>query len=96
MTSRETHQKGPAQTAPMLLWVLQRGANTITCQLDARDDRSYEVCVVPHWDPSTTVIERFDTPTMAVLRHADVAKRLRENGWMVIERIFPRGVYAAA
>jgi hypothetical protein len=80
----------------MLLWVLQCGANAITCELDARDDRSYEVCVVPHWDPSATVIEHFETPMLAVERHADIAKRLRENGWVVIDRVVPRGFNAAA
>ena len=78
MTSQTTHQDR-AQSAPMLLWVLQCGANAITCEVDARDDQSYEVCVVPHWDPSATVIERFQTPMLAVERHADIARRLREN-----------------
>jgi hypothetical protein len=80
----------------MLIWVRQRDAFAITCQLDARDDESYELCVVPHWDPSATVIEHFEAPMLAVRRHADVAKRLRENGWIVIERIVPRRLQAAA
>jgi hypothetical protein len=80
----------------MLQWILQRDTRAITCQLDARSDRSYEVCVVPHWDPSTAVIERFDTPTPALLRHAEVARRLRENGWMVIDHVAADGIHAAA
>ena len=96
MTSQTTHQDSDTQSAPLLLWVLQRGANAITCELDARDDQSYEVCVVPHWDPSATVIERFQTPMLAVERHADIARRLRENGWIVIDHVVPRSLKAAA
>jgi hypothetical protein len=96
MTSQTTDQTGRTVSTPLLLWVLQRDANAITCQLDARNDGSYEICFVPHWDPSSAVIERFETPTLAVLRHADVAKRLRENGWMVIDHVVPRGLHAAA
>ena len=95
MTLQTTHQDR-AQSAPMLLWVLQSGANAITCELDARDDQSYEVCVVPHWDPSATVIERFQTPMLAVERHADIARRLRDNGWIVIDHVVPRSLNAAA
>jgi hypothetical protein len=80
----------------MLQWILQRDAKAITSQLNARDDGSYEICFVPHWDPSSAVIERFETPTVAVLRHADVTKRLRENGWIVIDHVVPRRLHAAA
>jgi hypothetical protein len=71
----------------MLNWILQRDTNAITCQLDARGDRSYELCMVPHWDPASAVIERFDAPMPALLRQADITKRLRENGWMVIDHV---------
>jgi hypothetical protein len=80
----------------MLHWVLQRDTNAITCQLDARSNRSYEVCVLPHWDPSAAVIERFAAPTPALMRHAEVARRLRENGWMVIDRVAADSLHAAA
>jgi hypothetical protein len=79
----------------MLRWVLQRDTKAITCQLDARN-RSYEVCVLPHWDPSAAIIERFDAPTPARFRHAEVARRLRENGWMVIDYVVADTNHAAA
>jgi hypothetical protein len=72
---------------PMMPWMLQRGKNAITCRLDARGKRSYELCVLPHWDPSSAIIERFDASTSAFMRHAKVASLLRENGWMVINQI---------
>jgi hypothetical protein len=80
----------------MLRGIRQCDTNAITCQLDARGNRSYELCVVPHWDPSSAVIERFDTPTLALLRHAEVSCRLRENGWMVIDHVDADSVHAAA
>jgi hypothetical protein len=71
----------------MLKWILQRDSDAITCQLDARDARSYEVWIVPHWNPSSAVIEYYEAPTEAILRHAEVARSLREEGWMVIDHV---------
>ena len=95
MTSHPKHTV-PQRRSPMLHWVLQRDANAITCQLDARNDGCYEVCVVPHWDPSSAVIERFDTPARAFLCHAEIAHRLRDIGWMVIDHVATDRVHAAA
>jgi hypothetical protein len=80
----------------MLRWVLHRETTAITCQLDARGGECYELCVLPHWDPSSAVIEHFDDATPALLRHAEVVGRLRENGWIVIDHIGADGVHAAA
>jgi hypothetical protein len=52
--------------------------------------------VLPHWDPSSAVIEQFDAQTPALLRHAEVARRLRENGWMVIDHVDAGSVHGAA
>jgi hypothetical protein len=85
-----------ALAAPMLRWMLERHTDAITCELDARGNRSYEVCVVPHSNPSSAVIERFGAPLPAVLRHAEITKRLRENGWMVIDRVAAKSIQSAA
>jgi hypothetical protein len=80
----------------MLRWVLRRHTKAaITCQLDARGNRCYEACVLPHCDPSSAVIERFDTPTPALLRHAEIARRLREDGWAVIDHVAGESVHPA-
>jgi hypothetical protein len=71
----------------MLRWTLQRDSMTITCRLDARGDRAFEVCVVPHWDPSSAIIEYFDAPSAALLWHANATRRLRDNGWTVIDHV---------
>jgi hypothetical protein len=70
--------------------------NSITLQLDVRGDWSYEVCIVPHSDPAAAVIEPFDTPTPALLRHAEVARHLRADGWTVIEHGAALSIHEAA
>ena len=80
----------------MLRWILERDKNAVTCQLDARGSRSYEVCIVPHWNPSSAVIESYDAPTPALLRHAEITRRLREKGWMVIDHVAAESIHAAA
>jgi hypothetical protein len=39
----------------------------------------------PHWDSSVALIERFNALPPALLRHAEVSSRLRDNGWRVID-----------
>jgi hypothetical protein len=69
---------------------------SITCQLDVRNDWSYELCVVPHSDPSSAALERFRAPTPALLRQAQVARHLRANGWTVIEQGAALAIRSAA
>jgi hypothetical protein len=83
-THSRQHTEGAALPS-LLCGIAHRESNSITCQVDVRADWSYEVCVVPHWDPSGAVIERFDAPTPALLRQAEVAQQLRANGCTVIE-----------
>lgn len=95
MTPYAAHNP-PSQSASIFAWVLRRDTNTITCQLDARANRSYELCLVPHWDPLAAVIEHFDTPKPALLRHAELTSCLREHGWLVIDRVVEDSSHAAA
>ena len=74
------------QSDSVLRWTFQRDANAITCELDARGHRSYDVCVVPHWDVSSSVVEHFEGPSVALLRHAEIARRLRAGGWVLTDR----------
>ena len=75
------------KTTPILRWVMQRQAETITCAVDATPEQTYEVCVVPHRNVAETMIERFGSPVEALKRHAEVALALRETGWSVTDRI---------
>jgi hypothetical protein len=74
------------QSAPILRWIFHRGASAITCELDARGNRSYDVCIVPHWDVLSSVVEHFEAPSVALLRHAEIARRLRASGWVLTDR----------
>ena len=84
------------QHAPLVEWILQREAKSITCQLDARGDHSYELYILPHWNPSAAVIEHFDASLPAMMRHAQLARDLREAGWMVIDHVAAARIHAGA
>jgi len=91
-TALKTH----VQLAPVVCWVFQRGANAITCEIDVRGNHAYDVRVTPHWDLPSSVIERFDAATAALLRHAEVSRRLRENGWVLTDHVAADHTPAAA
>jgi hypothetical protein len=93
---RDVEYLAPEEYAPMLRRMLRGHFDAITCQLDVRGTRAYEVCVLPHWNPSLTLIERYDSLAPALLRHAEVGRRLRGGGWSVIDHIALDGVPAAA
>jgi uncharacterized protein (DUF58 family) len=38
----------------------------------------------------------YDALSLALLRQAEVARRLRENGWRVIDRVAADSIHAAA
>ncbi len=80
----------------MLRWRFRRHANTITCRVDFTADHQYEVSVVPHWDVSASTVERFDSAPHALQRHAELAQRLREAGWVVIDPAVAGGHRTAA
>ena len=69
--------------------------DAITCQLDALGNRSWDVCVVPHSDGSSSMVQHFDAPGGALLRHAQIARQLRDSGWVLVDRVV-RGRPAAA
>lgn len=75
---------------------MERNTHAITCQLDIRGARAYELCVVPHWDPSSAIIERYAEAAAARCRQADVTRRLRAGGWIVIDHVETDRVRAAA
>ena len=74
------------RVAPILRWIFQRNDETLTCAVDVTGGHRYEVCVVPHWDVSQAVVERFRAPLSAFERHAEIARQLRAGGWMVTDR----------
>lgn len=93
---RETTENGLSSRALMRRWILEQDGTAITCHLAARSNRSFEVCILPRWDPSSAIIECFDALAPALLRHAEVSRRLRENGWIVIDQVGADHVQADA
>jgi hypothetical protein len=73
-----------------------RVSHAITCQLDVRGPRSYELCIVPHWNPGLAILERYGDAAAAVSRQADIATRLREGGWVVIDHVDTICIHAVA
>lgn len=76
----------------ILRWVFRRDDQAITCEIAANRRHSFKVSFVPHWDRSASVIERFDAAHDAFLRHAEVARELRETGW--VRTVTPRAGYS--
>jgi hypothetical protein len=72
-----------AEPACILRWVFHRGPDVLTCAVEAGADRSsYDVCVLPHWNLSVATVEHFDAAASALQRHAEIALRLRQSGWV--------------
>ena len=66
----------------LLRWVLYRGEEAITCQIDRTlTDGSYAVSVVPHQNLTAAAIETYDTSIPAFQRHAAIVSELRQTGW---------------
>jgi hypothetical protein len=59
------------------------------------DGSAFDVCVLPHWDLSASIIERFEDAATAFEHHATIALMLRQSGWMVAQHS-PRHALAAA
>lgn len=79
-----------AETVCLIRWVLQRGGEILTCQVDAHVHRAaYDVSIVPHWDVNAASIEVLATPGRAFQRHAEIAMRLRDADWFVTARSSP-------
>ena len=80
----------------VLRWVFRRNDHAITCAIDTAGDQAFDVCVVPHWDVSASTIERFEAMHCAFERHAELARRLRDMGWVRTPEMTHRPPAAAA
>jgi hypothetical protein len=87
MTGRLASPTHAADSTPVLRWILRRRAATLTCEVNVTSNGAYDVCIVPHWDVSQSILERCGGATDALRRHAEIARDLRERGWVVWERV---------
>ncbi len=69
----------------LVRWVLQRGGQNLTCQVDVRHNgaTTYEIAVVPHANVEWGTVEAVKSPLAALRRHAEITNRLLETGWSV-------------
>jgi hypothetical protein len=77
---------GERSTEPVgiLRWVFVRGAKALTCEVRTNGRHSHDVCVVPHWDVASSVVERYEGAAGALRRHAEVASYFRQAGWLLL------------
>jgi hypothetical protein len=79
--SRSMHKTPEARG--LLRWVFLRGAQGLTCEIRVCGTQTYDVCVVPHWDVASSVVETFNRPAAALRRHAEIAWYFQQAGWML-------------
>jgi len=63
--------------------VFLRGTKALSCELRVSGSKVYDVCVIPHWDVSSAVVEPFDRPAGALRRHAEISSHFRRAGWIL-------------
>jgi hypothetical protein len=68
-----THHPEPVGRLP---WIFLRGTKAITCEMRIGGAASYAVCLLPHWDLSSAMVERYDRRASAFYRHAEIAPSL--------------------
>ena len=93
-TSKRFLTSGAAR--PMLRWVFIRNGRMLTCELDARARHTFDVSLIPHWNISASVVERFGNAVAAMERHAALAGALRDAGWTVVDHAAACDLRAAA
>jgi len=83
-SNRKVSTRRQSESAGILRWIFLRGSKALTCEVRAFGKQTFDVCVVPHWDVSSSVVETFKRPGMALRRHAEIAFYFREAGWSLV------------
>jgi hypothetical protein len=69
----------------MLRWTFRRGNDFLTCVIDrSRSVGGYQLAVVPQSRSDAARIEVFRSAFDVLLRHATIAKELRDLGWTLV------------
>ena len=95
MTPHTYRRRNPSLT-PVLRWTFHSVAGEVTCALEATGNRAFDVAVIPHWDVSSSVVDHFDRLGPALLRHAELAKRMRDGGWVLTDHTGQHALPTAA
>ncbi len=73
------------ESQSLLRWVFHHGQRALTCSVVTNGAGGFDVCVVPHWNLSASIVQRFDHAPAAFALHAEIAIGLRHKGWVVLE-----------
>jgi len=76
----------PLEPARILHWSFVKGTKALTCEIRMNATRSHDVCIVPHWDLSCAVVQRFDRAAQALCRHAEIARHFQDEGWTLVRQ----------
>jgi len=69
----------------LLRWTFRRGNNILTCVIDrARNGHGYQLAIVPQTPSQSGRIEVFSSAFEVLLRHARIARELRDLGWTLV------------
>ena len=80
----------------MIRWVLYRDGHAVTCELDACGRNTYDVSIVPHWNVAASACEHVEGALTAMECHAALVRRMRADGWVVVDHVTPgNGALAA-
>ena len=58
--------------------------------------RLRSLSLIPHWNVSASVVERFGNAVISMERHAALARALRDAGWTVVDHAAAGDLQAAA
>jgi hypothetical protein len=61
--------------------LLARGDRRLSCDVVARGRQRFDVCVIPHWDRASSVVEQFSSASQAARRQAELSWFFRQTGW---------------
>jgi hypothetical protein len=75
---------GQNDSIGFLRWMFLRGTRVLTCAVGLSGPHMFDVCVVPHWDVSDSVVERYDRLPASLRRHAEIACYFRQAGWTLV------------
>jgi hypothetical protein len=56
----------------------------LSCEVMISGPHAADVCVLPHWDLSDAIVERYDRLPSALCRHAEIAAYFRQAGWTLV------------
>jgi hypothetical protein len=85
-TGRTTNTRATTTTESreLVKWVFLKGMKSITCEVRSNGARAFDVCVLPHWDVSSSIVEGFDDLASTMRRHAEISLAFRDAGWVLV------------